>query len=82
MSKLKIGQDYSDRRHAARLTIRRAFTDVMTKLAPEIPRKLALEILVESAVGFRAWDQDSSDETSLQVGRLARRVRNKEPIEM
>ena len=49
---------------------------------PGLLPDLVLEILVESAVGFRAWDQGSSSETSLQVGRLARRIRNNEPIEV
>jgi len=82
MSKLENGHAYSDSRHAARLFIRQALIKVIAELSPKIRRDLVLEILVESAVGFRAWDQDSSSETSLQVGRLARRVRNNEPIEV
>ena len=82
MSKLENGHAYSDSRHATRLIIRQALIKVIAELSPKIHRDLALEILVESAVGFRAWDQGSSSETSLQVGRLARRVRNNEPIEV
>ena len=74
MSKLENGHAYSDSRHAARLIIRQALIKVIAELSPKIHRDLALEILVESAVGFRAWDQGSSSKTSLQVGRLARLI--------
>lgn len=73
---------YSDRRHEARLVVRRAISGLLDELSPTLSREHALEIIVESAMGFRAWDQQSSAEISLQVGRLDRRVRSGEPIEM
>lgn len=73
---------YSEQRHSLRRKLRTAMIDFLKKDLTDAERRVVFDQLVESAVGLRAWLEGEPHALARHLNRLARRVRDGEPIEI